>query len=134
MSKKLKCILLIDDNPDDNFFHARVIKKSSLCEQVISRNSAMEALQSLASAEESINPDLIFLDINMPRVNGWEFLEEYSKLDRNAENSAIIVMLTTSENPDDKLKAMTFPAVAEFRTKPLTKEMLEELVDKYFNN
>ena len=132
MSKKVNCILLIDDNPDDNFFHERVIKKSKLCDLVVARNSAQEALNYLASTEEWVHPDIIFLDINMPRMNGWEFLEEYTKMDKITHSRVVIVMLTTSENPDDKVKAMACPAIAEFRTKPLTKEMLQEMINKYF--
>ncbi|MBA4058178.1 MAG: hypothetical protein C0490_25910 [Marivirga sp.] len=132
MSKKLSCILLIDDNHDDNFFHDRVIRKSKLCDKVVARTSAQEALDYLASTEECIHPDIIFLDINMPRMNGWEFLEEYAKMDKMVHSRVIIVMLTTSENPDDKIKANDSSVIAEFRTKPLTKEMLEEMINKYF--
>lgn len=132
MSKSVKCILLIDDNPDDNFYHERVIRKSGMCDLVVSRKTAMEALEYLGSTAEHVRPDLIFLDINMPRMNGWEFLEEYAKLDDHRKSRAIIVMLTTSENPDDRLKALSSSAIFEFRTKPLTREMLEEVLNKYF--
>ncbi|MCD9020125.1 response regulator [Parachryseolinea silvisoli] len=130
--KKLRCIMLIDDNPDDNFFHQRVIKKADAAEVVIAENSGMGALEYLKLKKDhpQEHPDLIFLDINMPGMNGWEFLEEYEKLDKDLQSRVIIVMLTTSENPDDRMKAMNI--VPEFRTKPLTKEMLEEIINKYF--
>jgi CheY-like chemotaxis protein len=108
MKTKINCILLVDDNPDDNFYHERVIKKN-------------------------IHPDLILLDINMPGMNGWEFLEEYNKLEKQFQSHAIVVMLTTSGNPDDKMKAKLFSSVSDFKTKPLTKEMLEDIIVKYFN-
>lgn len=133
MSKKLNCILLIDDNPDDNFFHERVIRKSGLCDLVVSRKSAQEALEYLTSREGYVHPDIIFLDINMPRMNGWEFLEEYARLGDVRHKHVFIVMLTTSANPDDQSKATASPLIGEFRTKPLTKEMLEEIVMKYFS-
>jgi CheY-like chemotaxis protein len=67
-------------------------------------------------------------------LNGWEFLEQYNKLDKQLQGSVIVVMLTTSDNPDDKLKAIEFKIPADFRTKPLTKEMLEEIINKHFND
>jgi CheY-like chemotaxis protein len=136
MSKKLNCILLVDDNPDDNFFHERVIKKTNAAEFVVAKQTGMDALNYLKSkkGKENPHPDLIFLDINMPGMNGWEFLEEYRKLDEEFKSKAIVVMLTTSDNPDDKDKAKTMKIASDFKTKPLTKEMLEEIINKYFKS
>jgi CheY-like chemotaxis protein len=77
-------------------------------------------------------PELIFLDINMPGMNGWEFLEHYKQLPEGLQNAMIVVMLTTSENPDDKARAATQGMLADFKSKPLTKEMLEEVINKYY--
>jgi CheY-like chemotaxis protein len=68
----------------------------------------------------------------MPGMNGWEFLKEYNMLDEEFKSRAIVVMLTTSENPDDKARAKAMNIASDFKTKPLTKEMLEEIVGKYF--
>ena len=126
--------MLVDDNPDDNFFHERVIRKSDAADIVIAKQTAIGALEYLKSRKDNsdAHPNLIFLDINMPGMNGWEFLEEYYKLDKQFQSEAIVVMLTTSNNPDDKIKAKLFNGVSDFKTKPLTKEMLEEIIDKYF--
>ena len=126
--------MLIDDNKDDNFYHERIIKKNNKADVVITKQSGREALEYLKNknVQESAHPDLIFLDINMPGMNGWEFLEEYNKLDREFQGQIIIVMLTTSENPDDKAKAKALNILSDFKTKPLTKEMLDEIIDKYF--
>lgn len=129
MRKKLKCIMLIDDNADDNFYHERVIRKSQVSETVISEQSAAAALEYLKRQADSA-PEIIFLDINMPGMNGWEFLREYNKLDRHLPNRTIVIMLTTSENPDDQLKATNI--AYDFKTKPLTKEILDEVIDKHF--
>jgi len=134
MNRKLRCILLIDDNPDDNFFHERVIKKNNAAEIVVAKQTGVDALAYLKSEkdDEDLHPELIFLDINMPGMNGWEFLEEYNKLDEKSKSRAIVVMLTTSDNPDDKQKSAMMNIASDFRTKPLTGEMLEEIVNKYF--
>ena len=127
--------MLIDDDPDDNFFHERVIKKNNAADLVVIKQTAMDALEYLTSSKQGskTHPDLIFLDINMPGMNGWEFLEEYKNLDKQFQSHAIVVMLTTSGNPDDKVKAKSSNGVADYKTKPLTKEMLDEIISKYFD-
>ncbi len=123
--------MLIDDSPDDNFFHKREIRKADLTTTVITENSGREALEYLRSKKEP-HSDLIFLDINMPGMNGWEFLEEYNKLGKELQCQAIIIMLTTSENSDDIAKSKTFSSISDYITKPLTKEILSEIIEKYF--
>lgn len=126
--------MLIDDNKDDNFFHERVIKKNNSADVVVTKQSGMAALEYLKNKEnnESPHPDMIFLDINMPGLNGWEFLAEYDKLDKELQSKIVIVMLTTSENPDDKEKALALNVLADFRIKPISKNMLNEIIEKYF--
>jgi CheY-like chemotaxis protein len=128
--------MLIDDNKDDNFFHERVIRKNNCAEKIISMESGKAALEYLRSEtfESHSPPELIFLDINMPGMSGWEFLDEYDKLDQELKSKVIVTMLTTSDNPDDVAKAAALcpSPLKEFRTKPLTKEMLEEIIGRYF--
>jgi len=127
MMKTLKCIMLVDDNPNDNFFHERVIRKCNAAELVVVRQSGMSALEYLRSEREGeLRPDLIFLDINMPGMNGWEFLEKFEQLDPISKSGLVVVILTTSENPDDRAKADEMHA--GFTTKPLTPEALEEII------
>lgn len=132
--KKLNSILLIDDNTDDNFFHVREIRKFSSDITVISKNSGQSALEYLASTQATgvDFPDLVFLDINMPGINGWEFLQEYNRLYSTASGAVIIIMLTTSSNPDDREKAKNWEIVSDYKTKPLTKELLQEVAAAYF--
>ncbi len=127
--------MLVDDNPDDNFFHEREIKKANLAIIVIAKNSAIEALLYLKARKENNkpHPDLIFLDINMPAMNGWEFLQEYNQLGKELQSLAVIVMLTTSENPDDEAKARSWNFVSDYITKPLTKDIMTDAINKYFN-
>jgi CheY-like chemotaxis protein len=134
MKKKLNCIMLIDDDFATNLYHKIVIEESECTHHIVVQNSAEEALEYLKNAFSEVNPkpDLIFLDINMPRMNGWDFLEEYKglPLEKQAEN--VVVMLSTSSNPDDLNRAKSNPCVKDYRSKPLTVKMLEEIVEQYF--
>lgn len=135
MTKKVNCIMLIDDNPDDNYYHERVIKKYGAADIVITQDSGIDALNYLKAKNqhEHTHPNLILLDINMPEMNGWEFINEYKKLDKELQSKMIIVMLTTSENRDDIAINGNPEILADFKTKPLTKEMLDEILDKYYS-
>lgn len=126
--------MLVDDNHDDNFFHEREIKKNNIATIVITKNTGLEALEYLKSKKNitDMHPDLIFLDINMPGMNGWEFLQEYNRLDKELQSRIIIIMLTTSDNPDDELKAKTWDFVSDYITKPLTKEIMRDIIKNYF--
>ena len=125
--------MLVDDNADDNFFHAREIKKTRPAPVIVTKDSGIKALEYLKSKEEP-HSDLIFLDINMPGMNGWEFLKEYNKLEKALQSRAIIIMLTTSDNPDDVAKANTNSFVSDYITKPLTKEIMKDIIEKYFKD
>jgi CheY-like chemotaxis protein len=135
MKKIIKCIMLVDDNQDDNFFHEREIKKNDISTNVIAKNTGLEALEYLKSKKDITHcqPDLIFLDINMPGMNGWEFLKEYNRLDKKLQSKVIIIMLTTSDNPDDEARSKTWDFVSDYITKPLTKGIMGDIIKKYFN-
>jgi len=133
MSTKLNCIMLIDDDADDNFFHEREIKKNDLEHIIITKNLGIKALEYLKLKEEP-QADLIFLDINMPGMNGWEFLREYKQLDKVLQSRAIIIILTTSNIARDVARANTYSFVADYITKPLTREIMGDIVKKYFNH
>ncbi|MEC7756089.1 response regulator [Roseivirga sp. UBA1976] len=133
MEKKLKCILLVDDDAATNFLNSMVVEEAECCERCVVAKSGMEALEFLKSSEngEYPQPDLIFLDINMPGMNGWQFLEHYEKLHIDQKAKVIIVMLTTSLNPDDLEKSKS-TKVEGFIHKPLTEEILKKIIDKNF--
>ena len=130
MGQNLNRILLIDDNAHDNFFHARAIKMANFVGEVVVKDDPFAALEYLRA--DSHTPDLIFLDINMPGLNGWEFLEKYRLLDEDKKSKIMVVMLTTSGNPDDEVKANSIAEVSAFRSKPLTPEMFDEICKQFF--
>ncbi|TRW23831.1 response regulator [Flavobacterium zepuense] len=130
----ISCIMLIDDNKIDNFFHERVIRKNNAAEIIITKESAIEALAYLKQGNEVIQPNLIILDINMPGMNGWEFLAEYKKIDLDIKNIMVVVMLSVSEDPTNEALALTKGIWATFKSKPVTKEMLEGLDVLYTNH
>jgi CheY-like chemotaxis protein len=134
--KKINCILLVDDNPGDNYFNAYIIKDADICNHTPVAINGFEALDYLRKSEENQtefpNPDIIILDINMPRMNGFEFLEQYNHLDGKLRSKTPIVMLTTSANPEDRRRAKTYEEVSDFKLKPLSVEMLNEIIEKHY--
>lgn len=134
MKEKLKCIILIDDNGATNFIHKFVINKTNCTEKCIDFQSALDALAYLKTPENRNfeKPDLIFLDINMPDMDGWEFLEAYNQLENEQKAFAVVVMLTTSLNPEDREKAKEFNIVSGFLNKPLTEEMVLDQIKLNF--
>ncbi|MBM1107898.1 response regulator [Aurantibacter crassamenti] len=134
MRPMLKTVLLVDDDEATNFIHNMVIKQMNCTENIVIKENGIEALEYLTTSLEGKfpQPDLIFLDINMPAMDGWEFLEEYKKLDKNQLAQTVIVMLTTSLNPDDKDKAGQVNGISGFMSKPLTSELVEKVLVQHF--
>lgn len=137
--KKLNCILLIDDNPDDNFYHTYVINEANAARQVKTAETGEIALEyfekTKTDPENYPFPDLVFLDINMPGMNGFEFLEVAREQKIiSADKPVVVVMLSSSLNPNDEEKAKEEFAreVIDFKNKPLSTEMLEEIMETYF--
>jgi len=138
MERKLNCVLLIDDDEPTNFLNQIIIESTGCTEQIKTVQSGEEALEYLThtcSSDKTLPcPDLIFLDINMPAMNGWEFLEKYRKLEKKYKGKVMIVMLTTSLFPEDRLYAREIPEISAFENKPLTEEKLDNILKKFFEN
>lgn len=134
MKKKLNNILLIDDSLADNFISKRVIDKTAVAEKVTTTFGGKEALDYLSKAVNGQfpKPEIVFLDINMPGMSGWEFLDEYRLLEETKKAGVIVTMLTTSKAETDKTKANGYGNVSDYSTKPLTKEKLMFLIEKHY--
>jgi CheY-like chemotaxis protein len=120
---KNKKILLIDDDQLNNLINSRIITKFSDY-TVDSFTSGKDGLNYLRDCEPELFPEVIFLDINMPVMDGWEFLEEYEKLPGHLTRNCSVIMLTSSIDVSDIEKSKRYRSVKEFMSKPLTLESL----------
>ncbi len=127
--KKMRNILLVDDNDATNYFNKTIINKIGYAENVLVAKNGREALDIIDSG---IIPELIFLDINMPIMSGWEFLEEYQKLDVIYKESIIILMIGGQLESQDQKRIDIIPEIKDCRGKILTKEIVREIYDTYF--
>ena len=122
-----KRVMVVDDNHIDRYIATRNIQKYRFAEEVIvkeSAKSALEFLQLLSEDPEKL-PQLIFLDIRMPELDGFGFLEEYEKLPESVKSNCVVMMLSTSLNPTDHERAKGNKYVKRFLNKPLDKEKIE---------
>lgn|SRR2546422_7938172 len=125
-----KSVLLVDDSSATNFMNRELIRESNFAERVdvaMDGEEALEFLRSGARDSEFFPPSVILLDINMPKMDGFEFLEACKELPEWQRHSLIIVMLTTSFDPDDRSRAMATGLVRDFQSKPLSIAALERM-------
>lgn len=130
------CVLLVDDDSATNFLNRRLFKKNGLAETIQIARNGVEAMEYLTRAHQGDEacpvPDLVLLDINMPLVNGWEFLERYESLPEDFKKSISIFMLTTSLREDDVEQSKKWQVVKGFIQKPLTQQAVFESLEKNF--
>lgn len=132
MNKPIKLVMLVDDSSLDNMIHARVIKKSGLVEDIIVFEYAEDALAHLKSADHGV--DVILLDVNMPRMDGYEFLAEYERLADVQQAKTIIIMLSTSTRDEEADRAKQCPYVIDYHSKPLDVATVETIAEKFFSS
>jgi CheY-like chemotaxis protein len=132
--KQLNCILLIDDDEPTNFLNKLTLEQSGCARHIRIASSGQAALDYLRGGSDQFQrPDLIFLDINMPAMDGWEFLAKYRELPEEKKADTILIMLTTSLNPDDEKRTLAIQEVSGFEHKPLNQAQLGKILNKYFN-
>lgn len=124
------CILLIDDDPITNMINTKIIKMNFSYEVHACANAqrALDQIKQWAEMSPEKLPDVIFLDVNMPIMDGWEFLEEFQKLPNNVLERTSIFMLTSSIDAEDIEKSKAYHVVDDFVSKPLTPEKLRNLI------
>ncbi|ALW86879.1 hypothetical protein AUC43_18425 [Hymenobacter sedentarius] len=131
----IRCTLLVDDDPATNYLNRKLLQRLAVTGQVREALNGQEALHVLAtSCTDPVAPacpDLIFLDVNMPVLNGFDFLAAYQQLPLARQQAIVIIMLTTSLHPADVARADALP-VAGFLTKPLTAEKIAQVVQEHF--
>lgn len=129
---KLTSVMLIDDNEIDNLINQKMIEASDITGRIYTHTGAKSAIEFLKNIEkitdlsEQILPEVIFLDIDMPLMDGFQFLDEFSKLSEKTRKSCEIIMLTSSINPQDVNKSKRYN-VKQYLNKPLSQETLKNL-------
>ncbi|HYG40702.1 MAG TPA: response regulator [Cytophagales bacterium] len=131
--RKLNSICLIDDDHTTNFVHKTIIEDLEIAENIEIFEDGEDAFQFIkSSCFIGECPELILLDINMPCANGFDFLEAFNLLEFADKSNVVIVILSTSALKVDVEKAHTFN-INDYLVKPLTKEVLKDLIKKHFN-
>ncbi|MDP5199563.1 response regulator [Flavobacterium sp. DG2-3] len=131
----LEQILCIDDDPITLMLCKKVISKSSFSHEVITAQNGEEALHHFnvlkyTNDKAKIRPELIFLDLNMPIMGGWEFLDHFTSPDYKEFNTVPVIVLSSTIDPEDLAKAKKYPIIIDFLSKPITLPMLEYLKKK----
>jgi response regulator of citrate/malate metabolism len=127
---KIDSILLVDDDNITNFINARLLNKLNIANRVQISINGQEALNYINEIENKC-PDLILLDINMPVMNGFEFLQSYCER-HYCSNLPVIIILTTSSDHKDIEQLEKYPVVCGFMNKPLTEEKISSILKEHF--
>ena len=135
MSANLNHIVLVDDNETTSFLNNRLLGRLAVADQVSTFSRADEAFEQFwgdNTAESSVPaPDLVFVDLKMPGVSGFEFLELYNALPKPVQDQTVMAVLTTSMHGADTARVAQYPNI-EYLTKPLTEEKMRKLLEKRF--
>ena len=124
-------ILLVDDDEINNFISIKLIKKALANANItacLNGRFAIDELSRIQKTDPDLLPDFILLDINMPIMNGWEFLDEYKRLNLDPAGKSKIYIISSSVFSNDITKAKSYPLVKNFVSKPLSVEKIVEML------
>ena len=129
-TNKINCILLVDDDNITNYINQRLLKKLQLSDNIVTTNNGDEALkfiQQYSKDNNNLGPEIIFMDVNMPGMKGFDFLDEFNKLEiANRDQIRIVVVSASSDGPDKgKTELLELP----YLTKPLTIDSIKEVLE-----
>ena len=131
----ISCILLVDDDDTTNFLNQALLKRMAITDTILVAGNGQEALDLLrarcAPTASPTCPALILLDMKMPLMNGFEFLQVFAQRPERKKPAVVIIMLTTSLNPDDVVQMQNLP-IAGYLTKPLTTEKIKQILEEHF--
>ena len=130
--RKIKLLCVIDDDEIYTFLIKRIIKHADVAENTIFFKNGLEALEFFVDKKMQPEelPELILLDINMPILDGWQFLDGYSKLAPIIKKDITLYMTSSSEDQDDYNRAMSIGPVKDFIQKPIDVDVLKKLVEQ----
>ena len=131
MNKQLDCILLLDDNRTTNIIHKMVITIAECAKQTLDFHDGNNALEYLYAHDDFL-PDLLFIDIDMPTMNAWDFLEEFEDLMKLRNECPTIILLSTVLHDEDRLRAQGVSYIMDVMTKPLSAKTINAVVRKVF--
>ena len=125
MHRQVDLALLVDDSDVDLFIQKRFIEIAGFAKTIKACNSPSQAIRYLQ--ENEIIPEIIFLDLNMPDMDGFAFMDKFLQLPRKIHELVKVVVLTSSSNHSDKKRAEKYSSITNFLSKPLSLEALEDL-------
>ena len=131
----VRSMVVIDDNTISNILVTKLIEYEKVAKRLQTFQYASKALDYLAETignQKETFPEIIFLDVNMPQMDGWEFLQEYMKLPSGATRNCHLFMLSSSISEQDIEKAKDYSVVTDYISKPITREILRDIHKKYF--
>lgn len=131
MNSKLDLIILLDDNDATNYIHKKIIKESQRVANCISFEDGSVLLDYFKSEETRI-PELLYVDVNMPIMDAWEFLNEFEKIRNDRLKDIVIILLSTSLSPSDHELAKNIPLISEIQIKPLSLDVIKNTINTYF--
>ena len=128
----LKTLTLVDDDDIFVFLTTKIIEQTNLVDLIKVFGNGLDAIKFLKENKNNVDalPDIILLDLSMPIMNGWQFLEEYNKLNPTIGKKITIYICSSSISPDDITRAKTISEVSDYIIKPITKDKLIDLIKK----